>query len=145
MSVERFVQYPRACFDGKTVRLRGWLDTHYVIGGWEAPWEIRPGWLWSQAIGPVVVLAPTSDATDWENLRLHIRPDSAVGSAPQNRWVVLEGHYARESEYEACRYEYPADWYGEDNPAAGTLDDADARADCAQAFIAESVRDSEPN
>jgi hypothetical protein len=109
------------------------------------PWEIKPGWLWSLAIGPVRVLAPTSAANDWENLRLHLEPGSAIEKAAQNRWVVLRGHYAREQEYGACHYEYPADWYGGANPAAGTMDDANARADCAGAFVAESVRDGAPD
>lgn len=143
--VADFVRFPRDCFGEKTVELSGWFDIHEVVGGWESPWEIKPGWLWSLAIGPVPVLASTSDANDWENLRLHLRPGTAIEKATQNRWVVLRGHYAREQEYRACHYEYPADWYGGSNPAAGTMDDADARADCAGAFVAESVRDGAPD
>lgn len=143
--VADFVRYPRECFGEKTVEIAGWFDTRYVVSGWEAPWEIKPGWLWSLAIGPVRVLAPTSDANDRENLRLHLRPGTAIEKAPQNRWVVLRGHYAREEEYRACHYEYPA--WGETgvNPAVGTMDDADARADCAGAFVAESVRTGAPD
>ncbi|MDQ1324168.1 MAG: hypothetical protein QG587_1504 [Chloroflexota bacterium] len=143
--VADFVRYPRDCFGDKAVEIAGWLDTHDVVGGWEAPWEIKPGWLWSLAIGPVLVLAPTSDANDWENLRLHVRPGTAIEKATQNRRVILRGHYARADEYRSCHYEYPADWYGKANPAAGIKDDADAQADCAGAFVAESVRAGAPN
>ena len=70
---------------------------------------------------------------------------TAIETATRNRWVVLRGHYAREREYRACHYEFPADWYGEANPVAGKMNDADARADCAAAFVAESVGDGTPN
>ena len=143
--VADFVRYPRDCFGEKTVEIAGWFDTHDVVGGWEDPWEIKPGWLWSLSIGPVRVLAPTSDANDWENLRLHFRPGTAIEKAKQNRWVVLRGHYARAEEYKACHYEFPADWYDGANPAIGTKDDAEAQADCAGGFVAESVRDGAPD
>jgi hypothetical protein len=141
--VADFVRYPRACFDGTEVRLAGWLDTDDPISGWEAPWEIEPAWLWSITIGPRPVLSPSSNASDPEALRLHVQPGSTIERVTQNQWVILRGHYARAAEYGACHYVYPSDWFGGPNPIAGTLNDADARANCANAFVAVSARSAE--
>jgi hypothetical protein len=133
MAVETFSGSPAACFGSRSVELAGWLDTMFVIGGWEAPWSISPEWLWSMQIGAVPVLAPGSDPWDDNSLILHMAPASAVATAERNRYVVLTGHYARATEYEQCRF-------------LGTtaMPVGDAQSDCARAFIAESVRDGAP-
>jgi hypothetical protein len=140
MPVDIFVRYPAACFGGSTVKLTGWYDVNYIIGGWEDYWSIKPGWLWSMGIGPVPVLSPWSDPSEPDALRLHVRPGTQPAEAAMNRWVVLRGHYARRDEFSRCHFVYVDEWGGAPPPR---MDDALARRDCARSFIVESVRAGE--
>lgn len=137
--VASFGRFPRACFGSRSVSVSGWLDTWYVIGGWESPWTIRPGWLWSFAIGNVPMLSPTSNPSDRDAIRLHLRPGSAPASAAQNRWVVVTGHYATAAEAATCEVVTVAG-----GPAGDQPSNLEAKRDCAAAFIVTAVRPGEP-
>jgi hypothetical protein len=141
IAVERFVQTPRACFGTRRVQLRGWFDTAYVISGWVDPWTPVPAWLWSQPMGRVPMLSPTSDPSGPGALVLRIRPGSAVEHALRNRWVIATGHYARSSDTETCRARSLVDGTARP-PGAPTR--AEAKAACAREFILVSLRNSSP-
>lgn len=139
LPVAVFTQYPRACFGSRSVRLSGWLDTWYLIGGWESSWVIRPDWLWSMQIGPLPYLSPSSYALAEGSLELHVRPGSIVDTTRQNRWVVLTGHYATTAEAATCKVVTLPGGQTGDRPTA-----AQARQDCARAFVATGVRVGQP-
>jgi hypothetical protein len=139
--VERFVETPRACFGTRSVQLRGWLDTAYIISGSIDPWTPEPAWLWSDPIGRVTMLSPTSSPSGPGALLLRVEPGSAVQQAARNRWVVATGHYARKAEWSTCRARSLID--GVARPS-GAPTRAEARATCARSFVLESVRPGSP-
>ena len=139
--VERFVETPRACFGTRRVQLRGWFDTAYVVSGWTELWTPVPAWLWSQPMGRVPMLSPTSNPSGPGALVLRIRPGSAVEHAARNRWVIATGHYARSSDTETCRARSLVEGVARP-PGAPTR--AQARAACAREFILVSLRAGAP-
>jgi hypothetical protein len=139
LPVDVFARYPRACFGSRSVQLSGWLSTWYLIGGWESSWTIQPEWLWSMQIGRLPTLSPSGLPGSVDTLGLHIRPGSPMAAAQQQRWVVLTGHYANKAEVASCRVVNGPGPVTGDRP---TL--AEARQDCANAFVATGVRTGTP-
>lgn len=131
-----FSVLPRACFGVAEVTVSGWLGmTDSMAIQPAVPWSIEPDWLWPRA-GPGLGITPDSETIGVWSVLLHFPPGHGPWPSDQDRWATVRGHYAV-SESAQCRYVYPA---GYDPVASGPrLDDAGARAACANAFVVDDI------
>lgn len=128
-----------ACFGGRTVRVRAWMDAPGTTG-WEGPYT-EPSWLdipdgsrffWSA--DPVDPDRCAAEACP--GIFVHQDPASPVRLGKAGRWVEITGH-REDPAAETCRYEPPG---GPDDPVESALV---ARRLCRSAFVIESIRAAE--
>ena len=151
LTVRQFVDSPRSCFDGKDVKIKGWLDTPGPLD-FAGP-SIRPFWLAYPETGPCSSPSPTCSLgiALWQDVPLDpehiceedreaycslIFPHSAPGTGlhfmPLRRWVILTGH-TDDPAAERCHWEYPPE------VEPGTLDDDDAVRHCRAQFVVTKI------
>jgi hypothetical protein len=130
-----YVAAPRACFDGRTVRIRAWEDRPMATG-WEAPMP-RPEWLSTPDGSRFFWSADPRDPNEpleesRPGLFVHQDPDAPVSLGRAGRWVVITGH-REDPAAETCRY--PDGFGGPDEETAARV----ARRECRGAFVIESI------
>ena len=137
-----FVESDTACFVGREIEIRGWLDEPPAIG-FEPP-GVAPGWLY-YTNEPLTTLYEGRPIGEFQECQmdgracasffLHVDPASGVALKTLPRWVIVTGH-VDDPAAATCHYTYPEGW------TEPHLDDQLAIALCRAQFVVVSVRDA---